>query len=442
MLSVCFTYGKRMASKTADQIMQGTAAAAIEAVVRQDRGRLLSALISRLRNFQLAEDALQDALASAVVHWGRVGVPASPQGWLLRVGMRKAIDRLRSAAREDRKAAEIARLAVEEADETQVEDIADERLRLIFTCCHPALEPKTRVALTLRTLGGLSTAEVARAFLDPEPTMGQRLTRARTKITAAGIPFVVPEPEAWDERLQSVLTVVYLIFNQGYSILQSVVTLQSPDIAHSPDLCAEAIYLARMLMELRPDEAEIEGLLALLLITHARRKARVSPDGASVTLTAQDRNLWDAAGIAEGVAVLDRAVQRRKPGPFQIKAAIAAVHVQTAPTDWRQIAMLYQSLLRLEPTAVVALNHAVAVAEAGALAEGLRSLELIAQELRDYQPYHAVLADLLKRNRQWSESLAAYDRAIAMAGNSADAAFLSNRRAEAVVLAADEKTLP
>jgi RNA polymerase sigma factor (sigma-70 family) len=395
---------------------------AIDALARTDRGRLLSALIARLKNFQLAEDSLQDALASAVVHWSRTGLPASPQGWLLKVALRKAIDLLRKAAREDRKASEIARLSVDEATEDTTDAIPDERLRLIFTCCHPALESKTQVALTLRTLGGLNTAEVASAFLDNETTMGQRLSRARTKILAAGIPYEVPGPEAWAERLQSVLTVVYLIFNQGYSCSAGDQQRQ---------LGEEAIYLGRMLNSLRPDEAEIEGLLALMLITEARRAARLAADGTSVPIASQDRKLWNDGRIAEGLTLLDRAMARRAAGPFQVKAAIAALHVQSEPPDWRQIVLLYDSLLRMEPTPVVQLNRAVALAEAGAPEAGLRVLESLAQVLDAYQPFHAAHAELLSRCGRTQAALAAYDRAIDLASNPSDAIFLSHRRAQA-----------
>ena len=397
----------------------GSVSRAIEALVRTDRGRLLSALIARLKSFQLAEDALQDALASAVVHWGRTGLPASPQGWLLKAAMRKAIDRLRKSARENSKAAEIALLSVTEAAETITEEIPDERLRLIFTCCHPALEPKTRVALTLRTLGGLSTAEIACAFLDTETTMGQRLSRARTKILAAGIPYAVPEPEAWSERLQSVLTVVYLIFNQGYSGL---------DEPRAERLSEEAIYLARMLNDLSPNQAEIEGLLALMLVTEARRAARLDAGGTSVPIALQDRKLWDGDRIAEGLALLDVAVARRAAGPFQVKAAIAALHARSEPPDWAQIVLLYDSLLRMEPTPVVRLNRAVALAEAGALEAALRVLEALRPVLAAYQPFHAAHAELLSRSGQTDAARAAYDRAIDLAANPSDAAFLKCRR--------------
>lgn len=414
----------------------GDPAQMVAEVVRSDRGRLLAALFARLRDFQLAEDALQDAQEAALRHWGRAGPPASPQGWLLRVAQRKAIDRLRSAARNDRRIADLTLLAGDEGDDTAPDEIPDDRLRLIFTCCHPALDPKSRVALTLRTLGGLTTAEIARAFLDSEPAMGQRLSRAKAKIAAAGIPFAVPGPELWAERLGSVLTTIYLIFNEGYSASSGQVPLRT-------DLCEEAVFLARLLIVLRPDEPEIEGLLALMLLTHARRAARIA-QGTLVPLEAQDRRLWDAAMIAGGLDLLDRAMTRRAPGPFQIKAAIAALHVQAAPdegTDWTQIALLYDSLLRMEPTPVIRLNRAVALAEAGALPAAFREIEALAGDLDGYPQFHAARADLLRRLARPSESEAALDRAIALAPTFADAAFLRARRSETVIPQADARLL-
>jgi RNA polymerase sigma factor (sigma-70 family) len=390
---------------------------ALEAVMRNDRGRLMAALISRLRDFQLAEEALQEAAISALSHWGRVGLPSSPQGWLLKVALRKAIDRLRGGARETRKAAELAHFVGEEADESEPEMIPDQRLRLIFTCCHPALDPKSRVALTLRTLGGLTTGEIARAFLDAEPTMGQRLSRAKAKISAAGIPFKVPDPEDLPDRLNSVLTVVYLIFNAGYTVGPSL----------DRDLCVEAIFLARMLNLLQPGEAEVEGCLALLLITHARRAARLANDE-TVALTDQDRSLWDMPMLAEGLAILDAAMGRRAPGPFQIKAAIAACQSQSPP-DWPQIAALYMGLYRYEPTPIIHLNQTVAMAEAGHLQVAIAALQALADPLADYQPYHAACAEYLGRAGQTDAALAAYERAIDMAASPADAAFLTRRRA-------------
>jgi RNA polymerase sigma-70 factor (ECF subfamily) len=391
---------------------------ALEAVMRDDRGRLLAALIARLRDFQLAEEVLQEAGISALTHWGRTGLPASPQGWLLRVALRKAIDRLRGTKRDMRRAAEIAVLAEDEADDTEPEMIADDRLRLIFTCCHPALDPKSRVALTLRTLGGLTTPEIARAFLDQDTTMGQRLSRAKAKIAAAGIPFRVPGPEDWADRLNSVLVVVYLIFNAGYTV--------GPVAGR--DLCEEAIFLARMLNDLRPAEAEVEGCLALLLVTHARRAARTGADGVTIALTDQDHAHWDANSIAEGLARLDLAITRANPGPFQIKAAIAACQSRDPP-DWPQIAALYAGLHAHEPTPIIRLNHAVAVAEAGDLTTALTALAALAEPLADYQPYHAARADLLARSGQTAIAIQAYAQAIALAASPADAAFLARRHA-------------
>ncbi len=392
---------------------------ALDAVMRNDRGRLLAALIARLRNFQLAEEALQEAAASALVHWGRTGLPNSPQGWLLRVALRKAIDRIRSSVRADRKAADMARLAVDEADETEPDMIPDERLRLIFTCCHPALEPKSQVALTLRTLGGLTTTEIAANFLDNDTTMGQRLSRAKAKIAAAGIPFAVPGPEDWAERLNSVLTVIYLIFTTGYT--------QGP--LHRRDLCEEAIYLARLINQLRHGEAEVEGFLALLLITHSRRAARVNAHGETVALTEQDRGMWDHTAIAEGLGLLEQAMARRNRGPYQIKAAIAACHVMDEGVDWAQIVLLYDALLLMEPTAVVRLNRAVAIAEIGGLDMAHANLQELLAELTDYQPVHAAMAEVLLRRGDRAGALAAYGRAIELAASPQDAQFLRRRRA-------------
>ena len=386
-------------------------------VMREDRGRLLSALVYRLRNFQLAEDVLQEAAISALSHWGRAGLPTSPQGWLLKVALRKAIDRIRSSGRAERNTAELTLLAQEEAAEAEPEMIPDERLRLIFTCCHPALEPKSRVALTLRSLGGLSTADIAAAFLDNEPTMGQRLSRAKAKIAAARIPFVIPQSEELPERLNSVLTVVYLIFTTGYAM--------GP--LKGQDLAGEALFLARLLVQLRPDEPEIEGCLALILLTHARSAARQVGPEASVALVDQDRALWDHAMIAEGLHLVETALRRGAPGPFQIKAAIAACHVTRTAPDWPQIAALYATLLRFEPSPVVALNHAVAMAEALGPETGLRALRPLGPALQDYQPFHAAMAEYLARTGQTTEARAAYKRAIALATNPADAAFLTQR---------------
>ena len=394
-----------------------TVTMALTGVMRTDRGRIMSALVARTGDFQLAEDAVSDAVEAAIIHWGRSDIPGNPLAWLIRVAFRKAIDRLRRKTRDARQIAAMAILAQDEAEEDP-ELIADERLRLIFTCCHPALDPKSRVALTLRTIAGLSTAEIARAFLDSEPTMGQRLSRARTRLAEAGIPFAVPGPQDWADRLQSVLAVIYLIFNVGYSA--------GP--AEPRDLAEEAIYLARMLDQLRPGEAEVEGVLALMLITDARRAARRDRDGATVALADQDRSLWSNAAIAEGVALRLRALDRAAPGPYQIKAAIASCQVQADGPDWPQIAALYARLLQVEPTPVVALNHAVAIAETGQLHQALAIFRSLADGLPTYQPFHAACAEYLGRAGRIDQAVAAYDRAIDLALTAADAAFLIKRR--------------
>ncbi|MGB7262413.1 MAG: sigma-70 family RNA polymerase sigma factor [Albidovulum sp.] len=401
-------------------------AAAITNVVRADRGRLLSALIAGLRDFQLAEDSLQEALEAAVVHWTRSGLPSEPRAWLLRVARRKAIDRIRRAGRWRERVADIAAMA--EADQAAAADpppdIPDERLRLIFTCCHPALDPKSRVALTLRTLGGLSTAEIARVFLDREHTMGQRLSRARSKISRAGIPYAVPGPADWSARLNSVLTVIYLIFTRGHAVT-------SGEASTGADLCHEALWLGRMLNELQPGEAEVLGLLSLMLTTDARRQARFDDKGCMVSLDDQNRQHWDGSMIDEGLACLDQAIALRIPGPFQIKAAISALHAQAITpdaTDWRQMILLYDALLAHEPTAVVALNRAVALAEAGAEAAAMTAIDGLAGALDDYQPFHAARASLLEKAGRIEEAHQAYDRACGLSQSRSERAFLKKRQ--------------
>jgi RNA polymerase sigma factor (sigma-70 family) len=402
-----FASGALAVSKTLDRL------------AREDRGRLLAALIARIKDFQLAEESLQDAMISAMSHWSRSGLPASPQGWLLQVAYRKSIDRIRQNRSAGKLQSDLQHLAGEEAYEPDMNEIPDERLRLIFTCCHPALERKSQVALTLRTLGGLSTEEIARAFLDQDSTMGQRLSRAKTKIASAGIPFAVPGPEEWAERLGAVLSVVYLIFNAGYSA--------GPGTGR--DFSEEAIFLCRLIDRLRRNEAETEGCLALMLITHARRAARLDAAGMSIPVGAQDRGRWDGAMLAEGIGLIEKAMMRRAPGPYQIKAAIAACHCEGDTSDWRQIAALYDSLLNFEPTPVVRLNRAIAIAEAGAPEAGLRLAGALAAELSDYQPFHAAHADLLARCGRSEEARSAYETAIGMAASSADAMFLRARLA-------------
>ncbi len=386
-------------------------------VLRQDRGRLLAALVARTGNFQRAEDALQDAAASALVHWDRAGVPTSPTGWLLRAALRKAIDSYRRDTSLARHRDAIALLAQEEAADPDPQAIPDDRLRLIFTCCHPALEEKTRVGLTLRSLCGLTTEQVAAVFLDAEPTMGQRLSRAKAKIATARIPFAIPGPEDLPDRLNSVLTTVYLIFTAGYA--------QGPQAG--TDLCAEAIFLARLLVHLTPHQPEVEAALALLLLTHGRQAARTGPDGLTLPPSQQDRNLWNRAELDEGRSLLDTAIARRRTGPFQIKAAIAALHAEDTAPDWPQIAALYARLQDFEPTPVVALNHAVALAESGQPGPALAQVQALAGVLDGYQPFHAVRADLLVRVGKVEVARLDYLRAIGLAASAADRNFLLAR---------------
>ena len=390
----------------------------LDSVMRSDRGRLLAALVADFRNLSLAEEALQEAAVSALSHWGRSGLPSSPRGWLLTVARRKALDRFRGAKRDNRKAKELSLII--EKEEPEVAEIPDERLRLIFACCHPALEMKSRVALTLRTVCGLTTTEIAHAFLDLETTMGQRLSRAKTKITSSGIRFEVPEAEHWPARLDAVLTTIYLIFTTGY--------VAGPGEAR--DLCHEAEYLIRLINRLHPDDPEIEGALAMMLVTAARRLARIGSDGVSHSLAEQDRKLWDGSKIGEGRAILARAIVRRNPGPFQIKAAIADCQMFEPAPDWPQITLLYQSLLRFEPTPVVMLNAAVAMAEAGETVRALEIVEGLASDLSDYQPWHAARAALLAMTGNHTEAAAAYHHAIATAPGPAEAAFLQRRLTE------------
>lgn len=404
--------------------------ALIAKVMAKDRGRLLAALVGALNDFDLAEEALSEAVEAALIHWGRSGPPQKPQNWLLTAARRKAIDKIRRAKNFQGRKADLTLLAQADQDDASEPppDIPDERLRLIFTCCHPALEPKTRVALTLHTLGGLSTSEIARAFLDKETTMGQRLSRAKAKIRDAGIPYDVPGPELWSERLHSVLTVVYLIFNEGYAAGDAGEELIRVS------LCDEAIYLARMLNKLRPEQAETLGLLSLLLLTHARRHARISKAAGFIALEQQDRGLWDRALIDEGQAFLDQAMALHLPGPYQIKAAIAALHTEATSydtTDWCQIVMLFDALLRMEPTPVIRLNRASALADAGGIEAAMTEIDRLRDDLEGYQPYYATRADILMRMQRHGEAIKAYDRAIELSGNQPERVFLVRRKEKA-----------
>ncbi len=400
---------------------------AIDYTLRQDRGRLIAALVAGIGDFELAEECLQEATISALADWAKNGIPKSRRGWLLQVARRKAIDHFRRGARYRDRQGELLQLAKQEEMEANemAPDIPDKRLELIFTCCHPALDAKSRVALTLRTIGGLNTPEIARAFLDKETTMGQRLSRARKKITLSGIPFAVPGPELWDQRLASVLSVIYLIFNEGYSA-------SSGEAAIRRELCDEAIYLARLLDQLRPDEPEILGLLSLMLTTHARSPGRQSTSGATIALADQERGLWDRPMADEGAALLDRALGLGQAGPYQIKAAISALHAmaKTAEqTDWPQIALLYGRLFQFEPTPVVRLNWAVATAEAGEVGLALAEMDKLASDLKGYQPFYAAQAEYLGRSGDANGAVNAYDMAIKLAGNASDREFLQARRA-------------
>ncbi len=412
-----------------------TPSAAIEATFSEHRARILAALIGALRDFELAEDALQDAFVAAIEHWPREGTPTNPPGWLYTTARRKATDRLRRATVYSEKAREAAILAELEREEgagvNPDSDIPDERLRLMFTCCHPALALEARVALTLRTIGGLTTGEIARAFLVPEATMAQRLVRAKRKIRSAGIPYIVPPREELGERLEGMLAVVYLVFNEGYSATAGESMVRR-------ELCAEAIRLGRMLVELMPDDAEATALLALMLLQDSRSVARVGPDGRLVTLEEQDRSLWNAQAVSEGRALAAAALRPGGAGPYQVQAAIAAVHAAAATaaaTDWPKIVGLYSSLVDLGP--VVELNRAVAVAMAYGPAAGLAILDEpgLGQELDGYHLFHVARADLCRRAGRNSEAASHYARALELVRNAAERAFLERRLA--AVSAAD-----
>ena len=402
-----------------------TASAQIEKTFREEHGRVLAALISRIGDFTLAEDAVQDALVNALERWEVDGVPRSPGAWLLAVAKRRAIDRLRRSATLERNmvALNFDSLVTMPEDAGMEETIPDDRLKLMFTCCHPALALEAQVALTLHTIGGLSTQQTARAFLVSVPTMAQRLARARNKIRNAGIPYRVPPADLLPERLDALLAVIYLIFNEGY-------VASSGDTLTRYELCGEAIRLCRVLVDLLPQTAEVRGLLALMLLHDSRREARLTPTGELVLLEKQDRTLWDQTKIQAGIAVLDEALALHDPGPYQVQAAISALHVEAATTDatdWSQIAALYDTLAKMTPSVVVEVNRAVAVAMARGTQEGLQMLLHLEGQADGYYPYHAARADLLRRTNQREAAADAYKRARRLCNNTAERAYLQNR---------------
>ncbi|MFK7994841.1 MAG: RNA polymerase sigma factor [Granulosicoccus sp.] len=390
---------------------------AIEEVLRCDRGRLVAGLVSRLGDFQVAEDALQEACISAMSHWGLNGLPNSPVGWLMKVALNKGIDRARAIQRDRKKNDQLMILTATHFETIDEEPIPDERLRLIFTCCHPLLEEKSRIGLTLRTICHLTTREISEAFLDKEKTMGQRISRAKEKLRDADIDFEIPDQSSWPARLDSVLSTIYLIFTTGY------VNEDDSD----RDLCAEAIYLLRLLDRLRPDDPEIEGALALVLLTDARRIARIGTDGATVPPAEQDRSQWDMHKVEEARSILSQAVLRGRPGPYQIKAAIADCHMMGNVPDWKQISLLYGSLWMHEPTPIVALNWAIVVAEVGQPELALSKIKALENDLKTFQPYYAAYAGIQSQLGEIAEAKRAYQMAIQLSQNSANKMFLEKK---------------
>lgn len=410
------------------------ARAVVEATFRREHGRIIAALIRLCGSFDRAEEAMQDAFASALAHWTEQGIPDNPGAWITAASHRKLID----AARRERTRREKRELLRDDGDEPASDEgasfdaaatgLPDDRLRLIFTCCHPALNREAQVALTLRTLGGLTTDEIARAFLLPEPTLAQRLVRAKRKIQQARIPYEVPTEQALPERRASVQAVIYLIFNEGY-------LATSGDSLVRRELCAEAIRLARLLRELYPQDAETAGLLALMLLHDSRRRARADESGALITLEEQDRGAWDREEIDEGLALVELALGLHDPGPYQLQAAIAALHAQAATpgeTDWPQIAALYAELAKLNPSPVILLNRAVAIGMSEGPERGLTLIDSlgISGVLSEYYLLHAARADLLRRSNRREAAAEAYRRALALATNETERRFLQRRLEE------------
>jgi len=405
--------------------------ATVESVFRNESGRIIAGLIRISHSFDLAEEALQDALAAAVVSWKAEGIPDNPAAWITAAARRKLID---YARREQTRRSNEDQLLYESVSRCSITDeemnlpFEDDRLRLIFTCCHPAINKEAQIALTLRTLGGLTTPEIARAFLIPESTLAQRLVRAQRKIQQARIPYEIPAPEHLPERLSAVQAVLYLIFNEGYSA-------SSGDNLVRRELCAEAIRLARTLNELIPNNPESMALLALMLLHDSRRDARSSSDGTLVLLEDQDRSRWHVDQIAEGTRLVERALGRRTAGPYQLQGAIAAVHAEATTaekTDWKQIAALYSILGRIQPSPVVSLNHAVAVAMSESLDRGLLLIDNLGAsgELDSYHLFHAARADVLRRMKRSAEALESYRRGMALATNAIERCYLSRRITE------------